>query len=67
MKVLFAYSARVGCGFPQFYCSFEFPQTFYFFHFIWYKFPNFRAKIFNTFCTTKNYSYRRNVKLGPLF
>ena len=54
IKVLFAQSARARCGFPQFYCSFEVPQTFQFFHFICYKFPNFRAKIFNTLCTAQN-------------
>ena len=66
IKVLFAQSARTGCGFPQPYCSFEFLQTFQFFHLIWYKFPKFRAKKFTTLCTTKNCSYQRNVKLGPL-
>ena len=46
IKVLSAQSARAGCGFPQLYCSIEFPQTFQFFHFTWYKFPNFEAKKF---------------------
>ena len=31
------------------------------------KFPNFRAKKFNTLCTNKICSYRRNMKLVPLF
>ena len=53
IKVLFAQSARAACGFPQVYSSFEFQQAFQFFHFIWYKSPNFRAKKFNTLCSTK--------------
>ena len=64
--ILLAQSARGGCGFPQFYCSFEFPQTFQFFHFMWYKLPDFRTKKFNTPCITENCLYRMNVKLGTL-
>ena len=67
INISFTYSAGTIPRFPLLNCFSEFPKTIQLFYFIWYKFPYFWSKKFNTFCTIKNYMYRWDMKLRPVY